>query len=127
MQLEPRKELVFFKTGQEIKQALQRRIADLEERLAKRSVALDVVLSDKAKVRAYLTRQPGAQLARQQNIILDLPTEEHQEIAELCRRVINIEGDLGRLRLIQKHLKDEQEFELTYEQLVSYGFTNCVI
>jgi len=120
---EPRKDVVFLKTGREIKQALQARIVDLEGRLAKRNAALDVILSDKAKVRAYLVRQPSMQFASQRTLVEYLPSEDHQEIAELCRRVTNIEGELGRLRLIQAHLKDEQEFELTLEQLIGYGFT----
>src|SRR5262249_28045477 len=64
---EPRKDVVFLKTGREIKQALQVRIADLQGRLAKRNAALDVILSDKARVRAYLVRQPNMQFASQRN------------------------------------------------------------
>ena len=120
----PSKELIFLKTGAEIRQALQRRIADLEARLAKRNVALEELLSDKARVRAYLVGQINRTYTSQHRLGEDVPSEEHQEIAELCRRVSNIEAELARLRLIQAHLKDTQEFELTLEQLVSYGFSD---
>jgi hypothetical protein len=119
----PAKDLVFLKTGAEVKEALTRRIAELEERLARRNVVLDELLADRVRLRAYLVRQQGAMPLRQSSLREDLPSEDHQEITELCRRVANIEGELGRLRLIQAHLRDEQEFEFTLEQLVSYGFS----
>src|SRR5438067_5167730 len=100
--------LVFQKTGAEIKQALQRRIRDLEQRLAKRNIALDALLDDKPRLRAYLVRQPNMVHTGGQ-AILDVPSEDHQEIVELCRRISVIEGELSRLRLIHAHLKDDQE------------------
>src|SRR5262249_20336469 len=96
----PAKDLVFLKTGAEVKEMLVRRIAEMEERLARRNVALNELLADKVRLRAYLVRhQPMAHLVHQQSRLReDLPSEDHQEIAELCRRVGNIEGELGRLR-----------------------------
>ena len=91
----PAKDLVFLKTGAEVKQALGRRVAELEERLARRNVALDELLADRVRLRAYLVRQQGAMPLRQSSLREDLPSEDHQEIAELCRRVANIEGELG--------------------------------
>jgi hypothetical protein len=113
--------LSFVKTGAEIKRALQRRITDLEERLVKRNVSLEGLLDDKPRLRAYLVRQPnmvytGGQAA------YDVPSEDHQEIMELCRRISVIESELDRLRVIHAHLKDDQEFQLNLEQLVGYGF-----
>jgi hypothetical protein len=115
--------LVFRKTGAEIRQALRKRIVDLEARLARRNVALDELLGDKARVRAYLVRQVNVNPLAQFAIREDMPSEDHEEIAELCRRVSNIETELGRLRLIQAHLQDTQEVELTVEQLVAFGFS----
>jgi hypothetical protein len=120
---ETSKDLVFLKTGAEVKEALAQRVVDLEGRLARRNVALDELLGDRARVRAYLVRQQGGAALSQSILREDLPSEDHQEIAELCRRVANIEGELGRLRLIRAHLRDEQEFELTLAQLVTYGFS----
>src|SRR5262245_15446996 len=113
--------LVFIKTGAEIKQALQRRISDLEARLAKRNASLDALLDDKSRLRAYLVRQPNMVHTGGQ-AMLDVPSEDHQEIMELCRRISVIEGELARLRVIQAHLKDDQEFQLNLDQLLSYGF-----
>jgi hypothetical protein len=115
--------LVFSKTGAEIKQALLRRIRDLEDRLAKRNVVLDALLDDKARLRNYLVRQPNP-IHTGGQAILDVPSEDHQEIMELCRRISVIEGELTRLRLTHTHLKDDQEFDLTLDQMISYGFTD---
>jgi hypothetical protein len=114
--------LQFTKTGAEIKQALQRRIIDLEQRLATRNAALDSLLNDKARLRAYLVRQPNLTYGHSRQAPVDVPSEDHQEIMELCRRISVIEGDLARLRIIQTHLKDEQEFALNLDQLLDYGF-----
>jgi hypothetical protein len=113
--------LKFVKTGAEIKQALRHRIADLEQRLVKRNATLDQVLNDKERVRAFLVRQPNLTHTGGQSVV-DVPSEDHQEIMELCRRIAVIEGELARLRVIQAHLKDDQEFELSLEQLLGYGF-----
>jgi hypothetical protein len=112
--------LKFVKSGAEIKQALRRRIADLEQRLAKRNATLDQILNDKERVRAFLVRQPN--LIASGQTAVDVPSEDHQEVMELCRRISVLEGELARFRVIQAHLKDDQEFELTLEQLLSYGF-----
>jgi hypothetical protein len=121
------KELIFLKTGAEIREACRRRMQELEARLARRNVALDALLADKTRLRGYLVRHGNLTLSggvRQQNAVLDVPSEDHQEIGELCRRVSNIEAELARLGLIEAHLKDTQEFELTLEQLVAYGFSD---
>jgi hypothetical protein len=112
--------LIFKKTGAQIKEALMRRIRDLEQRLAKRNVALDALLDDRPRLRAFLVRQPNLVHGGQASI--DVPSEDHQEIIELCRRIIVIEGELSRLRLIHAHLEDDREFDLTIEQLISHGF-----
>jgi hypothetical protein len=115
--------MTFVKTGAEIKQALRRRITDLEQRLAKRNATLDAILNDKDRVRAFLVRQPNLTSGTYGGqALVDVPSEDHQEIMELCRRISVIEGELARVRVIQAHLKDDQEFELNLEQLLSYGF-----
>jgi hypothetical protein len=116
--------LNFIKTGAEIKRAIQNRITDLEARLAKRNAALDVLLDDKVRLRAFLVRHPHVTSAVGRQAPLDVPTEDHQEILELCRRISVIEGELSQLRLMQAHLKNDQKFQLTLEQLVYYGFSD---
>ena len=113
--------LKFVKTGAEIKQALRHRIADLEQRLVKRNATLDQVLNDKERVRAFLVRQPNLTYTGGQSAV-DVPSEDHQEITELCRRISVIEGELARLRVMLAHLKDDQEFELSLDQLLAHGF-----
>ena len=115
--------LNFIKTGAEIKRAIQNRIADLEARLAKRNVVLDELLNDKARLRDYLVRQPNMAFVGRQAAV-DVPSEDHQEIMELCRRISVIEGELSQLRMMQAHLKNDQKFQLTLEQLTYYGFSD---
>jgi hypothetical protein len=114
----------FIKTGAEIKRAIQNRIADLEARLAKRNVMLDELLNDKARLRDYLVRMPHVPLLVGRQAPLDVPSEDHQEIVELCRRIGVIEGELAQLRLTQAHLKNDQKFQFTLEQLTYYGFND---
>jgi hypothetical protein len=49
-------------------------------------------------------------------------SEEKEEIAQLCRRIYEIEQELHRLTLIAAHLQDDQIFELPFDDLVGYGF-----
>jgi len=121
-------ELRFRKTGKEIKTALRNRVAQLEQRLVKRNASLDDFLQDKKKVRSYLIRssQQTWMGHRQGEKALfsheDISSEEKEEIAQLCRRVYEIEQELHRLNLIAAHLQDEQIFELPFDDLVGYGF-----
>src|SRR5262249_48591331 len=113
----------FIKTGAEIKRAIQNRLADLEARLAKRNAMLDELLNDKARLRDYLVRMPNCPFRVGGQAPVDVPSEDHQEIMELCRRIGVIEGELLQLRLTQTHLKNDQKFQLTLEQLTYYGFS----
>jgi hypothetical protein len=115
--------ITFKKTGAEIKEAVQRRVLDLEQRFQSRNTVLEQLLNDKKRLRSYLVRDldnPWPRPSFQQ--ILDIPSEDHQEITELCRRMFVLEKELSDLRMILVHLRDEQEFDLTFEQMVSYGF-----
>jgi hypothetical protein len=125
-------ELRFRKTGKEIKAALRNRVAQLEQRLANRNAALDDFLQDRKKVRSYLIRssqqtwmghrQGEKGLFSQE----DISSEEKEEIAQLCRRIYEIEQELHRLNLIAAHLQDEQIFELPFDDLVGYGFESSL-
>ena len=112
----------FKKTGIEVKKAIAKRVADLEARLKKRFAALDRFISDKERIRAYLVRDRdrdyphGAQMRR------DMPSEQDEEISELCRRICRIQKELTDLKLARTHLKDKQEVELTLEELTFFGF-----
>jgi hypothetical protein len=41
---------------------------------------------------------------------------------QLCRRIFEIEQELHRLALIGHHLHDDQVFELSFSDLIAYGF-----
>lgn len=120
-------EIKFRKNGAEIKTAIASRIGHLQQRLGKRNVTLDAFLSDTKRVRSFLIRntQPNYGHGRTPSTLFtqnDISSEEKEEIAQLCRRVFEIEQELHRLELIRVHLSDEQEFDLPFEDLVAYGF-----
>jgi hypothetical protein len=120
--------IVFVKSGKEIKQAVSRRREQLESRLETRNQELDEFLQDSAKVRSYLIRRSalkqfhhgerGYALYPQEEI----SSEERERIDQLCRRIFEIEQELYRLSLITTHLRDEDNFSLNFEDLVGYGF-----
>jgi len=113
--------IVFRKTGKEIKAAIQKR-------LDARNHLLDEFLRDTKKVRSYLIRntQPDYAHRGQSGYILyskdDISSEDRQEIAQLCRRIFQIEQELHRLSLIAIHLQDDQVFDLSFNDLIGYGF-----
>lgn len=120
--------VVFKKSGTEIKEAVQKRRDQLQQRLDSRNQVLDEFLKDTRKVRSYLTRSTNSAWAhyREQGYTLyskeDISSEEMEEIAQLCQRIYQIEQELHKLDLVQSHLDDNQVFELSFKDLVEYGF-----
>lgn len=123
--------LTFKKTGKDIKEAIKSRRTQLKQRLEKRNMDLDVFMQDMKKLRSYLVRssendvlwmehrgERPIQLYSQD----DISSEEREEISQLCRRIFEIEQERYRLALIATHLADEEEIELSFEDLVAYGF-----
>ena len=100
-------EIRFRKSGKEIKAAIASRVVQLQQRLDSRST-----------VPNYGHGRQAAALYSQD----DISSEEKEEIGQLCRRIFEIEQERHRLELIQFHLRDDQEFELPFEDLVAYGF-----
>ena len=45
-----------------------------------------------------------------------------EEIRQLSERIYEIEADVKRLELVVQHLADDQTFDLSYSELVSFGF-----
>ena len=122
-------ELSFRKTGKEIKQAVSKRIEQLQQRLDKRNRDLDRFMEDPKKVRAYIIRssmwpQWEAHMRRAPSLYSkeDVSSEERQEINQLCRRIFEIEQEIHHLNLVRKHLDDKREFDLQFDDLVAYGF-----
>ena len=119
--------LTFRKTGKEIKAALQNRKRQLEQRLEKRNQTLTKFLKNTRKVRSYLVRssQPTWGHGQRGYVLFskdDISSEEQQEIAQLCQRIFEIEQELHRLALASVHLDDQQVFDLSFDDLVGYGF-----
>lgn len=52
----------------------------------------------------------------------DVSSEERREPQQLCRRVFEIEQELHRLTPITHHLTDGQLIDLSFDDLVAYGF-----
>ena len=120
--------IVFIKSGKEIKQAVSRRRAQLEARLAARHNDLDEFLQDTKKVRSYIIRRSepvyGHHGGRGYALYSkdDISSEEQERVDQLCRRVFEIEQELYRLSLITTHLRDEDTFSLSSNDLIGYGF-----
>ena len=120
--------IVFRKTGEEIKEAIQNRQKQLQQRLDKRNESLNTLLEDPNKVRSYIVRnsQPNWGHRGEEGYVLysqdDISSEEMEEIAQLCRRIFEIEQELNRLALITTHLDDDQVFNLDFQDLIGYGF-----
>ncbi len=120
-------QIMFEKTGKEIKAAVQKRRQQLQERLDKRNQTLDEFMKDAHKVRSYMIRSSQRVYAHGgQGYVLyskdDISSEEQQEVAQLCQRIFEIEQELHRLALLVVHLKDDQVFELRFDDLIGYGF-----
>lgn len=122
------KAIVFRKTGKEIKAAIANRRAQLQQRLERRNQALDEFLKDARKVRSYLIRstEPNWTHRVERGYVLfgkdDISSEERQEIDQLCHRIFEMEQELHRLALVVAHLDQATIFELTFDDLIGFGF-----
>ena len=120
-------DIIFRKSGKEVKAAVKNRCAQLEQRLQRRNQALNDFLKDTPKVRSYLIRstRPDYSHGRGGYVLCgpaDISSEERQEMDQLCDRIFEIEQELHRLALVVAHLDDGAVFDLTLDQLVGYGF-----
>ncbi len=119
--------IVFRKTGKEIKGAITNRRIQLEQRLEQRNDALNNFLKDTQKVRSYLVRSTRPDYGHgSSGYVLygqgDISSEERQEIDQLCQRIFEIEQELHRLSYVITHLEDDVVFNLDFNDLVGYGF-----
>ena len=113
----------FKKTGREIKAAIKPRIAELRKRLSKRDRELAAVMNDKALLRSFLVREAHNDYPHSGQMKAEMPTEEHQRITELCRRIQVIERQIAELSVVHDNLKDEQDLELSFEDVTRLGFS----
>jgi len=119
--------IVFRKTGKEIKAAITNRRIQLEQRLKQRNEALNIFLIDTHKVRSYLVRSTRPDYGHGSNGYVlygkdDISSEERQEIDQLCQRIFEIEQELHRLAYVITHLEDDVVFDLNFNDLIGYGF-----
>lgn len=119
--------LQFKKSGKEIKASVSKRVKELSSRLEKRNEDLKVFIKDEKKLRSYLIRSANNQVHRVSNDPVlysedHISSEEKEEISQLCKRIFEIEQEINKLAMVQAHLSDDEEFNLNYEEIVSYGF-----
>lgn len=119
--------LPFYKAGKEIKENIQKRMNHLQERLDIQNQELDVFMHDIQKLRSYLIHSANPTFAAPQRLAKivgsdEIIHEEKEHIDHLCQRIYELEQEIRRLKLITRHLDDDREFELNYNELVMYGF-----
>jgi hypothetical protein len=117
--------LAFRKTGREIKTAAAARLEQVIQRLKRRNQALQEFTRDAERVRSYLVRSARPTLVHGGPSLYsqgDISSEQMEETWQHCDRIFALEVEEKRLKLTIAHLDDNQVFELTYDQLVSYGF-----
>ena len=120
--------LTFNKTGQEIQDAIEKRVVALQSRLDSRNQSLDTLLDDRIRLRSYLVRSSQRNYGHggQGNYTLfsedDISSEEKEEIDQLLRRIFEIEQEIRRLKLIAIHIELDVTHQLDFNDLVSYGF-----
>jgi cell division protein FtsB len=119
--------ITFQKTGRQIKAAITNRRIQLEERLKNRNEAIEKFINNTQKVRSYIVRrtQPDYGHGRNGYVLYgrdDISSEERQEIDQLCQRIHEIEQELHRLAYVNTHLDDAATFDLSFEDLIGYGF-----
>lgn len=115
----------FRKTGREIKVAIGERLAELCRRLTKRNVELEAVMDNRPLLRSYLVRErqnDSYTYAESSQLQNEMPTEDHRRVSELCIRIRKIEDEIAQLTIIQENVSDDQESELSFEDLTRLGF-----
>jgi hypothetical protein len=121
--------ILFQKSGAEIRQAIQTRLQGLKERLDGRNAVLDEFIADPKKVRSYLVRSAKGNYSIHSGgtpILFakeEISSEEKEEIHQLCTRIFEIEQEISQLKLISEHLKDDQILELSFDDLARFGFS----
>jgi hypothetical protein len=114
----------FTKTGRDIKAAAAALVRQLKERLDRRNIALEEFIKDRSLLRSYLIRSSKASWGHGGFIWPKdaIASERLEEVRQMCERIYDIEQDIQRLQMLIAHLEDDKTFELTYDELVSYGF-----
>lgn len=114
----------FFKTGAQIKLAAAKYVEQLQERLERRNRALEEFLDDRQMVRSFLVRSSKGSWGHggftwPKDAIA---SEQLEETRQLCERIYDLEQQIYQLQLVIAHLDDQRQFELTLDEMMSYGF-----
>lgn len=112
----------FAKTGREAKAAIAARLDDLANRLSRRNADLESLMNDKVRLRSFLVRDTANDYPHNLQMAQELPSEDHQQVTELCKRINRIEKQIAKLMTIRDNLKDDQELVLDYDELLELGF-----
>jgi hypothetical protein len=121
-------DLVFTKSGAEMKAAVRQRIEEVRLRLTARTTALDAFVAQTDKVRSYLVRSSYRTMGHgtmRPSVLYgedSISSEEMEEIEQTCRRVFELEAELRRLETLVAHLADDAVVRLTLDDLLAYGF-----
>ena len=113
----------FKKTGRQVKAAIKQRVTELRKRLIKRDRELAAVMNDKRLLRSFLVREANNDYPHSSQMKAEMPTEEHQRITELCRRIQVIEREIAELSVVHDNLNDDQELELSFGDVTRLGFS----
>src|SRR5689334_8329707 len=96
-------QLVFRKSGKQIKAAIQTRRMQLQARLDKRNSELENFMKDSKKVFSYLVRSSqldyGGHATGYYLLVPEdeIGSKERQEVQQLCRRIFQTEQELHHL------------------------------
>ncbi len=114
----------FFKTGAQIKVAAAGYVEQLQQRLDRRNELLDEFMNDRQMVRSFLVRSSKGSWGHGSFTWPKdaIASEQLEETRQLCERIYDLERQIYQLRLVIAHLDDDREFELTLEEMMSYGF-----
>ena len=118
----------FNKTGKEIKLAINKRREYLQQNLDRYNAVFNEFMRDARKVRSYLIRSSHfyAQSDHKEGDTLynktEMSSDERQYIDQLCLRIFQSEQELQKLVLMVIHLEDTRVFELTFAELIEFGF-----
>ncbi len=121
-------DIEFKKSGKEIKTAIANRKTQLESRLTQRNKTLAEFMENGPKVRSYLVRGTQGDYGHggRGGYALygpgDISSEERQEMDQMCSRIYEIKQELLRLAYIVTHLDEETVFDLSFNELLGYGF-----
>ena len=120
-------DLIFHKSGTQIKEACQGRIDQLQQRLDRRMESLEAFADDRPRLLGFLVRSSYRNWGHGEGPSRlvgegEISSEEIEEMDQLCRRISELQAEIQKLNVIVHHLASDAEVELSYRELVEFGF-----